>query len=56
MEGQDNNPNNANTGADNEPAGANNPNAGTNNNPVTFDDFLKDGKIKQNLIKEFKRL
>ncbi len=44
MEGQDNNPNNANTGANNEPAGANNPNAGTNNNPVTFDDFLKDGK------------
>lgn len=44
MEGQDNNPNNANTGTNNEPAGANNPNAGTNNNPVTFDDFLKDGK------------
>nr|DAL05929.1 MAG TPA: capsid scaffolding protein [Caudoviricetes sp.] len=44
MEGQDNNPNNANTGANNEPAGANNQNAGTNNNPVTFDDFLKDGK------------
>jgi Zn-dependent M32 family carboxypeptidase len=44
MEGQDNNPNNANTGANNEPAGANNQNAGANNNPVTFDDFLKDGK------------
>ena len=44
MEDQDNNPNNANTGANNEPAGANNPKAGTNNNPVTFDDFLKDGK------------
>lgn len=42
MEGQDNNPNNANTGADNEPAGADN--AGVNNNPVTFDDFLKDRK------------
>lgn len=45
MEGQDNNPNNANTGANNEPAGANNQNnTGTNNNPVTFDDFLKDRK------------
>ncbi len=45
MEGQDNNTNNANTGADNEPAGANNQNnTGANNNPVTFDDFLKDGK------------
>lgn len=46
MEGQDNNTNqnNANTGANNEPAGANNQNSGTNNNPVTFDDFLKDGK------------
>lgn len=44
MEGQDNNTNNANTGANNEPAGANNQNAGINNNPVTFDDFLKDGK------------
>lgn len=43
MEGQDNqNLNNANTGANNEPAGANN--TGTNNNPVTFDDFLKDKK------------
>ena len=42
MEGQDNNPNNANTGANNEPAGADN--TGINNNPVTFDDFLKDGK------------
>lgn len=44
MEGQDNNTNqnNANTGANNEPAGANqNTNTGTNNNPVTFDDFLK---------------
>ena len=40
---QDNqNLNNANTGANNEPAGANN--TGTNNNPVTFDDFLKDKK------------
>lgn len=45
MEDQDNNLNNANTGANNEPAGANNQNnTGTNNNPVTFDDFLKDGK------------
>jgi len=44
MEGQDNNTNNVNTGANNEPAGANNQNAGINNNPVTFDDFLKDGK------------
>ena len=45
MEDQDNNPNNANTGTNNEPAGANNQNnTGTNNNPVTFDDFLKDGK------------
>lgn len=47
MEGQDNNTNqnNANTGANNEPAGANqNTNTGANNNPVTFDDFLKDGK------------
>ena len=43
MEGQDNDPNNANTGADNEPAGADNQNTGANN-PVTFDDFLKDGK------------
>lgn len=32
---------NANTGANNEPAGANNQNA--NNNSTTFDDFLKDG-------------
>lgn len=44
MEGQENNPNNANTGANNELAGAKNTNAGANNNPVTFDDFLKDGK------------
>lgn len=44
MEGQDNNPNNANTGANNEPAEANNQDTGTNNNPVTFDDFLKDRK------------
>lgn len=44
MEGQDNNPNNANTGANNEPAGVNNQNTGANNNTVTFDDFLKDGK------------
>jgi Zn-dependent M32 family carboxypeptidase len=45
MEGQDNNPNNANTGANNESVGANNQNnTGANNNPVTFDDFLKDGK------------
>ena len=44
MEEQENNvnPNNANTGAVTEPAGANN--TGINNNPVTFDDFLKDGK------------
>lgn len=35
---------NANTGANNEPAGATSQNAGTSNNPVTFDDFLKDGK------------
>ena len=37
---------NANAGANNEPAGANNQkqNIGTNNNPITFDDFLKDGK------------
>lgn len=45
MEEQDNNQNNANAGANNESVGANNENnAGTNNNPVTFDDFLKDGK------------
>lgn len=45
MEGQDNNPNNANTGANNKPAGTNNQNnTETNNNPVTFDDFLKDRK------------
>lgn len=45
MEGQDNNPNNANTGANNEPAGANNQNnTGANSNSVTFDDFLKDSK------------
>ena len=47
MEEQDQNTNqNANTGANNEPAGANNQNTntGANNNPVTFDDFLKDGK------------
>lgn len=47
MEGQDQNTNlNANTGANNEPGGANNQNTNTetNNNPVTFDNFLKDGK------------
>lgn len=50
MEGQEGNTNqNANTGANNEPGGANakqntNQSTGTNNNPVTFDDFLKDGK------------
>lgn len=49
MEGQDNNTNqNANAGANNESVGANNENlnqnTGTNNKPVTFDDFLKDGK------------
>lgn len=45
MEGQDNNPNNANTGTDNESVGANNQNnTGANNNSVTFDDFLKNGK------------
>lgn len=44
MEGQEQDTNqNANTGANQEPAGANNQNTGTNN-PVTFDDFLKDGK------------
>lgn len=43
---QDNNTNqNANAGANQEPVGANNQNQDiTNNNPVTFDDFLKDGK------------
>ena len=45
MEGQDQNTNqNTNTGANNEPAGANNQSTETNNTPVTFDDFLKDGK------------
>ena len=46
MEGQDNNTNqSANAGAIQEPVGANNQNQDTtNNNPVTFDDFLKDGK------------
>lgn len=47
MEGQDNNTNqNANTGTNNQPAGANNQNqnTGADNKPVTFDDFLKDGK------------
>lgn len=46
MEENQNTNQNANTGANNEPGGANNQNqnAGTNNNPVTFDDFLKDGK------------
>jgi len=44
MEGQDNNTNqNVNAGANQEPVGANNQDT-TNNNPVTFDDFLKDGK------------
>lgn len=43
MEGQDQNLN-ANTGANNEPVGADtNQNTGANN-PITFDDFLKDGK------------
>lgn len=45
MERQDQNTNqNANTGANNEPAGAKNKNIGSNNNSVTFNDFLKDGK------------
>lgn len=46
MEGQQDVSNqNANTGANNESVGANNQNIGTNNNtPVTFDDFLKEGK------------
>lgn len=46
MEGQDNNTNqNANAGANQEPVGTNNQNQNTiNDNPVTFDDFLKDGK------------
>ena len=45
MEGNDQNTNqNANSGANNEPVGADNQNTGTNSNPVTFDDFLKDGK------------
>lgn len=46
MEGQDNNTNlnNANAGANTEPVGAEKPKAGTDNSPVTFDDFLKDGK------------
>lgn len=58
MEVQDQNTNqNANTGANNEPAGANqNTNTGANNNPVTFYDFLKDGKNEPNLIEEFKKL
>lgn len=45
MENDNQNTNqNANTGANNESVGANNQNTETNNNPVTFDDFLKDGK------------
>lgn len=45
MERQDQNTNqNANTGANNEPAGAKNKNIGSNNNSVTFNDFLKNGK------------
>ena len=44
MEEQDDNTNqNVNAGANQEPVGANNQDT-TNNNPVTFDDFLKDGK------------
>lgn len=43
MEGQEENQN-ANTGANQEPAGADNQNTGANSNPVTFDDFLKEGK------------
>ena len=43
MEGQDNNTNNVNSGANTEPVGTDNQNTGANN-PVTFDDFLKDGK------------
>ena len=42
MEENNTNLNNANTGAVTESAGANN--TGINDNPVTFDDFLKDGK------------
>lgn len=42
MEENNANLNNANTGADTESAGAND--TGINDNPVTFDDFLKDGK------------
>ena len=56
MEGPDNNPNNANTGANNEPAGANNQNAGANNNPVTFDDFLKDGKNQAEFDRKLKMM
>ena len=50
MEGQNNdqnqnNPNNANTGANTEPAGANNKNQNAEgNNPITFDEFLKDSE------------
>lgn len=46
MEEENTNQNNANTGANNESVGANNQNQnkGANDNPVTFDDFLKDGK------------
>lgn len=46
MNGQDENHTNqsANTGANGEPAGADNQNTGANSNPVTFDDFLKEGK------------
>lgn len=43
MEDQNTNQN-ANTGANNESVGANNQNVDTGSNPVTFDDFLKDGK------------
>ncbi len=47
MDGENLNNSNANSGADNnESEGAKNNNAGTNstNSPVTFDDFLKEGK------------
>ena len=44
MDDNQNTNQNANTGANNEPAGASNQNTGTNNAPVTFDNFLKDVK------------
>ena len=47
MEGQSNNPQEGivtNAGAGNEPVGGTTLQNSTGNNPVTFDDFLKDGK------------